>query len=383
MTEKLREEYVAFLAEHDLHPRAIPSNRDAIEAAVMEHLKAQSKASGNPGDEFIGNWYDTWYQENREQIQQEIKHGATFLIETAAAEVEQSIRTIERYRGSRKVDVFAGEFPTGSINAQAVKVDSGFLLLINSGLLIMVQQVVEYLIQGDPDNAKDREVNATAIDGVVAVLEAYLRFGDPFFGPKPMSGGGMMILRHVLVHATQVFVVAHEYGHVIGGHLDGQLMRLEQLTTRVGTINVIKKDWIQEFEADVIAHKILLGVEDYASLDLSILSQADDLIKQANYLDKSSGSVLFRALELKARLAAPFIFFTIDAILSDVQKAVRIVKGVVQPYDDTHPPARERMDKLIAGYKALKPEHTGFIHFAAILWAHIDEINLRLGRALL
>ena len=111
-----------------------------------------------------------------ERYRNEIRHPATVLIERTAEEVEQSIRAIERYRGSLKADVFVGEFPTGSINAQAVKVDGGFLVLINSGLLVVIQQVVEYLVAGDPDNPTDRDANRTTIDGVVAVLEAYLRF---------------------------------------------------------------------------------------------------------------------------------------------------------------------------------------------------------------
>ena len=70
--------------------------------------------------------------------------------------------------------------------------------------------------------------------------------------------------------------MAHEYGHVIAGHFDDEVMRLEQLNTGSGPISVITKDWEQELEADVIAYKILLGVQDYTELDLSVIDQASD-----------------------------------------------------------------------------------------------------------
>lgn len=46
MHEKLRKQYLSYLAHHGLQPTSIPPEpRDAIEAIVLEHLKAKSKAS--------------------------------------------------------------------------------------------------------------------------------------------------------------------------------------------------------------------------------------------------------------------------------------------------------------------------------------------------
>lgn len=372
MSEKLHKEYLSYLAQYGLEPRSIPAEAVALQAEVVEHLRNQSKASG---DDFMASWIEETYEKNKERYLNETRHPSVVLIETTAAEVEQSVQAIYKYRDLLNVAVFVGEFPTGSINAQVVKAESGFIVLINSGLLVSIKQIVEFLVAGDPDEPANDVANRTTIDGVVEVLKAYMRFGDPFFGPKPLSGGLSMILAHVLSRACTAFVVAHEYGHVIAGHFEGRAMQLEQLETNVGTISVIKKDWKQELEADMIAHKIVLGIDDYTQLDLAI-------IDEAFASDDFESSVLARAAEVKAAIAAPFVFLTIDAILADVQEALRVASLATRS-DNTHPPARERMANLMRNFESLTPKYSGYINFAGILWAHIDEICGRLVRAML
>jgi hypothetical protein len=368
MKEKLRTQYLEYLALHGIRPREVPPNADALRLAAIEYLKASSEASGH--SEQV--WLDQMYQETDEYYRKDPRHPAIITIEMLAEEVEQAIRGIEKYRRSLTTDVYAGEFPTGSINAQAVKVDDGFLMLINSGLMTVLTQVAEFLVAGDPDKVGDKDANRATIDGIVGVLEAYLRFGDPFLGPRPMSGAqGKMFAVHTLAHATQRFVVAHEYGHVIAGHLDDHVMRLEQLDTRVGPISVIKKeDLRQELEADVIAHKILLGVEDYKKIDLDAIDKG--------YERNVSGSDLIRAFELKAAIAAPFFFFTIDIILNTVAEVVGSVLGTVRPENDTHPLSTARFANLWPSIEDLDPKYSGFINFALILWPHFHEICKRL-----
>jgi hypothetical protein len=370
MNANLQTQYVAFLADHGLKPREIPANAETLRAAVLEHLTADSVAAG---DDVVANWLQETYAQNRQRYRSERRHPADLLVETTAEEVEQSIRSIRKYRSLLKFDVFAGEFPMGSINAEAVEVDGGFLILVDSGALVVMQQVGELLAGADADHPSDRTANATTIDGVVSALEAYLLFGDPFFGPRRVSGGLTMLLRHALTAKCRSFVVAHEYGHLIAGHFDGRVMELEQLNTNAGPIGVIKKGWSEEFEADAIAQKILLGVDDLANLDLRSIDRAYEP-------DELSGSVLGPALMLKAAIAAPFIFLTIDAILGDVENVVAEISGNA-PAERTHPPARARMDNLLP-VEHLEPKYASFINLAAVLWENYDEICGRLVKSM-
>src|ERR1700692_264514 len=88
---------------------------------------------------------------NWEQFVSSNRHPATVLIENAAAKVEATIRAVPTFAEKFHDDVFVGQFPTGSYNCETVRVDGGFLVLVNSGTLTMLQQVVTFLCRGDPD----------------------------------------------------------------------------------------------------------------------------------------------------------------------------------------------------------------------------------------
>src|SRR5262245_1589496 len=146
MNDKLRAQYLAYLADHGVAPRTLPPERLALQQATLEHLKNLSKESG---ESFVADMLEKTYEKNAEIYRTDRRSPATVVIERTAAEVETSINAIERYRASFTAEVFVGEFPTGSINAQAVPADGGYLLLINSGLLVVLQQVAEFLVVGD------------------------------------------------------------------------------------------------------------------------------------------------------------------------------------------------------------------------------------------
>jgi hypothetical protein len=138
-------------------------------------------------------------------------------------------------------EVFVGEFLTGSINCETVRVDDGFLILVNSGTLAMLQQVVTFLWRGDADNPND-PASLLAADGVAEVLASYVEHGDPFYGPKPLGGGMRSAAARLMTAAARKFVVAHEYAHILAGHLAHPDPEPFALETEVDVVEVLRKN---------------------------------------------------------------------------------------------------------------------------------------------
>jgi hypothetical protein len=164
-------------------------------------------------------------------------------------------------------------------------------------------------------------------------------------------------------------VVAHEYAHVLAGHLDAEPLQTTRIATVSGSIDVVKKTLEQEFEADAIAQRLLLGIED-ASEMRNFGERLPALLDEGQIRQATEGF---------AAVAAPFLVLTIDAILEDVRKTVG--QNVLAADDASHPPARDRMDRLRDLVNGLPPL---CLHMMpALLWERDSQISAQLSEALL
>ena len=138
MSERLRAEFEKYLARFGLKPRKLPSRqvREAGQRSVIRIKYEEAKERGDPMPENI--LID--YEKNRERYLAETRHPAAIQIENIATELEATIRAIPAFGENFHDEVFVGEFPTGSLNCETVPVDGGFLILVNSGTLTMLQQ---------------------------------------------------------------------------------------------------------------------------------------------------------------------------------------------------------------------------------------------------
>lgn len=183
-----------------------------------------------------------------------------------------------------------------------------------------------------------------------------------------------MLLSHPFTKACEMFVLAHEYGHVLAGHFDDEALRLEHLHTEVGHIEVIKKDWQQELEADTIAYKIILGVEEYNDIDLSVI---DKPLEQ----EMPTGEDWANGLTLKCAIAAPFLFFTIDGIITEVKRRLND-QPVSIIFDSRHPSSQMRIGNLLPVLEGKNPRYTGYANYPGILVRAFDEICEKIEKAL-
>ncbi len=343
MNENLRPQYFTYLHQFNLKPRPVPDNQFEIQQAMLAHMLEL-----NSNDSITRAAFET-LQADSDRYREETRHPATILLEVSTEQVEKAIAIIPSLAGAFRQDIFVGEFPTGRINAQAKSVDGGYLVLVDSGCLTVIKQATEYLvIYGDPDHPNDREANRTAIEGIVEVLDSYLEFGDPFFGPKPLSGGLEAYVRHFVAKKMLEFVLAHEYGHVLAGHFKESHGAEEIVDTNIGQVSLLRKSQLQELEADIIAYKIVLGVEKFSDINLTVMD------KPYEDPEHCSGADWADALKLKSALAAPFIFLTFDSLLETVNIARSAASGKAQ-LESSHPSARTRMDRLMAEISKLPP----------------------------
>jgi hypothetical protein len=363
MNDRLKHEYEKYLAHYGLKPRRLPprQDREAGQDQAARVMYEEAKSRGDPMAE--GMWIA--YQENRERYLTATQHPATIEIEQSAADVEATIRAVPAFADRFHDDVFVGEFPTGSINCETVRVDGGFLVLVNSGTLTMLQQVVTFLCRGDPDHT-DSEASLGAVDGVGDVLSSYIEHGDPYYGPKPLNGGMLAMLSSLLSGAARTFAVAHEYGHILASHFSEADLEQVGIETKVGAIEVLKKSNEQEFEADELGYRLTLGVGTYDQFDLALIEAGGNT---------SDLTVMRAGLKQKCLLAGPFVPLTVDLILSHFMMACQQLGNSNKfTLPATHPRAIDRIGRLLDFCPSHNPKYSGFINYPFMLLPSVERI---------
>jgi hypothetical protein len=227
--------------------------------------------------------------------------------------------------------VFAGIFPTGSFNAQAVRCKEGALLLINTGLMMLIWQSLKIIFMRFSifDNEAGEIVQTPALSHeetifwITDVILAYLFRGNSTFSSiLPIQDGHRARVLNQLVHQTEVFVLAHEYAHAVAGHLSESPVRKTMLPD--GEVELVQKSWMQEFEADLIGFTFLLNPKTISNP-----------IPREEYQN------------LSPKLACPFLFFALDELVSAVYHHVTGLAAIPNALSN-HPPTSDRIGVLRA-----------------------------------
>nr|VFK01327.1 MAG: hypothetical protein BECKLFY1418A_GA0070994_11429 [Candidatus Kentron sp. LFY] len=222
-------------------------------------------------------------------------------------------------------EVLPGVYPTTSINAQAVAMGGGALVLLNTGLMGFIYQMVKiYMFTRDfksDDHVYGTEFSEEqGIESSAEVIVAYLFGGNSSLATRyPARGDFRGVAIQQLFYSAERFVLAHEYGHVLVGHLNPKNTVSRSLAAG-DTMNFFKKSWEQEFEADAFA----------------LLLTFPPSMRQINTKDE------LELLDL--RLAAPYIFFSLAILLDTVSQQLLSLPHT--DFADDHPPSGERLRRL-------------------------------------
>jgi hypothetical protein len=204
------------------------------------------------------------------------------------------VKNVPRKLKRSTPDVFVGEYPTNSINGTSMKAPGGgYLILLNWGLSKTMHEwaklVISVLVESHKGLGSFRPDDS--FQNIMVLMKqsltAYVRNNElPAFSQYATDQKG--ILSGLLSAAAARFVIAHEYAHILAGHLDSGAIeqrrpylwsrwselissfarknsRFDDLPQPAPSVNFkdadpssVKQSWAQELEADSIALSLLL-----------------------------------------------------------------------------------------------------------------------------
>lgn len=237
--------------------------------------------------------------------------------------------------------IAVGLLPTGSVNAvtrPAPRAESSFVVLLDDGVFVLQNLGAKALARCFPlgtEPAGPRwlfdeadvmaELNRSPKETIGRFSEAILALaatGEASAAEQYLPDPGWVDLSHVLTRGGELFVLAHEYGHVQRGHL------AEQRAARAeepGEAPVIARAWEREHEADVTGLEVAVAVLGEEGIPPGLAVAAAGL-----------------ALELQH--AFELVLWTLkDGDLASAQKS--LASWYSRP-GATHPPPPSRRDRL-------------------------------------
>ena len=176
-------------------------------------------------------------------------------------------------------DIVLGTLPTSDFNAFVCPFDDGQLLVVlNEGLLgfvyLMGRIVSSFISKKTMDNKDTSETydvdNNTIKENLVNYKEGHWRFIEIFilyFINKNMWGSKTYIekdnnlsLSGILWDNAELFIVAHEYSHIVLDHLSNNTLNFKKEYLDINSkLYKVIRDWHQEVSADNLALQTVLA----------------------------------------------------------------------------------------------------------------------------
>jgi len=275
------------------------------------------------------------------------------------------IETVFRSDGDKLPPVLNVVLPLGTMNAHAITVDDGALLIMNEGLFFFAERILR-LMSYDADFAKllppeyrqnlyskietrqrqilPRNEIAVFVAGLVKTLITRGNLYESQVPPQQDSLFAGMIKSSYLM-AIEMFALAHEYSHLYLGHLD----RANDIpvSTPLGIIDIVFNNWDEEIMADATGGNLLSGV-------YNMHMRTSDGIQPINI----GPYVINPGFAWFVFNAAPIFFFSIEGLYRAIGNQLINEQDNILKLE-THPPAELRKRVLIKNRIDLFEKTTG------------------------
>jgi hypothetical protein len=271
-------------------------------------LKFYKSLGGTEGEAF-----EVFRQKILEDQQNAIKDTPTIYEEPAwHSLLKRMCEEIENVLRSRGVEAFQspifGTLPTKRVNGMAIAVpkSSYRIILFENGLFGFANLVCKAVARAFPLNPEDggeiefstsnedweKELSEhpEICERFLDVLMAYLIYGDPHRAKSYLPDRKYDVLTSILRDSMELFILGHEYGHIVSGHLEQE--NTQKAKPLADDVSEIPTDWQQEFEADVRGLELMLAVMMNKGYDLALSFWGADLFFGCIDLVERSLSIL-------------------------------------------------------------------------------------------
>jgi hypothetical protein len=319
--ERIRSDYNNLFAQGRLRPIVlfVPEENEAI----LAEIRLSAIAEGATEDEAA---------QHIDALRQAAKTAPScpqLIIDGFANEVVRAIELQGRYL---RTPVYAGEYPTGAMNACITKSPSGigWLILVNTGLMLSLWQAVKVhalamnFVEDDGHvkvlPARQPGWTCEQISRALAEIAFAYFTGDVTQATRYSTlAGRRLVMLERYVSCAERFIIAHEFAHLIAGHLQEAAPAVWR--TPKGNLPVVNPLQEREFEADEI------GLSLTFALPKEIASNKDRLFN-----------------EMSGRIAGPVFYFQLSELFNTI--GVKVFRQR-DPSVSTHPSPTERGRRLI------------------------------------
>jgi hypothetical protein len=266
-----------------------------------------------------------------------------------------------------------GTLPTGQVNAMAVQVPASneYLVIFESDLFTFALLLSKVIARAMPFKGSDQGMlqfstaeedmgknitdNPEIVRRFQEVVLAYLIKGKPSAAPPYIPEEPYGTLAAILRDSMELFIMAHEYGHIIKGHLSSAEAAPIDLGGQKG--DEVIRNWRQEIEADAQGLELMIYAMGKRGLDLAL-----------------------------SYWGADFFFSCIEIVEHGISIVRTGEEGEGGAGSDSHPPVGLRREMLREVLKNSIPEDraTGPIQLGAVLeqivaslWEHTKPLLRR------